>query len=120
MWEEDIDYRKEAGYPSDGIENIEWNRVTADFELETDSLAVDAFPVEHTIGTYWFKLQGKSTNSTVVQSSDTAKFDGLSEFAANVDVLLIICGSMPGGDVPDDGRFANSTHNNILKISAGC
>jgi ribonuclease BN (tRNA processing enzyme) len=103
MWEEDLAYRKEAGYPAEGIENIDWDRVTPGFELETDSMTVEALPVEHSIETYGFKFTEKSTGATVVLSSDTAQFDGLSEFAAGADVLVMTCGITPVGDVPDDG-----------------
>ena len=103
VWEEDLEYRKEAGYPAEGIENIEWDRVTPEFELDTDSMAVEALPVEHSIETYGFKFTDKSTGATVVLSSDTAKFDELAEFAAGADVLVMTCGITPVGEVPDDG-----------------
>jgi ribonuclease BN (tRNA processing enzyme) len=103
IWEEDLAYRKEAGYPAEGIENIAWDRVTPEFELDTDAMAVEALPVEHSIETYGFKFTEKSTGATVVLSSDTAKFDGLAEFAADADVLVMTCGITPVGDVPDDG-----------------
>ena len=103
LWEEDIEYRKEAGYSAEGIENISTTRVAEDFELETADVEIEAFPVEHSIETYGFKFTDKETGATTVLSSDTAKFDGLADFAADADVLVMTCGIVPVGETPDDG-----------------
>ena len=103
IWEEDLEYRKEAGYPAEGIEDISWERVTDGFELETESTSVEALPVQHSIETYGYKFVERSTDSTVVLSSDTAKIDRLADFAADADVLVMTCGITPVGDPPEDG-----------------
>lgn len=103
IWAEDIAYRKEAGYPAGGIENIDWERVDDGFARETDSMRVEALPVQHSIETYGYKFTDTATGDTVALSSDTAKFDGLAEFASDADVLVMTCTVTPIGDAPDDG-----------------
>lgn len=103
VWETDLEYRKEAGYPAGGIEDIDWERVTDDFELETEAVRVTALPVKHSIETYGYKFVERATGSTVVLSSDTAKIDRLEDFASDADVLVMTCGITPVGDAPDDG-----------------
>lgn len=103
IWEADLEYRKEAGYPAAGIENIDWEQVTGDFELETDDVQVEALQVEHSIETYGYKFTEKETGATVVLSSDTAKIERLADFAADADVLVMTCGITPIGDIPEEG-----------------
>ncbi|WP_197052436.1 MBL fold metallo-hydrolase [Halobellus rufus] len=103
LWEEDIAYRKEAGYSAEGIESISTTRVAEGFELETDDVRIEALPVEHSIETYGYKFTEKETGNTTVLSSDTAKFDGLADFAADADALVMTCGIVPVGAVPEDG-----------------
>lgn len=56
VYEEDIEYRKAIGYPGDGIDDIEYRRVDADFRLERPGYCVSALPVEHSIETYAFRV----------------------------------------------------------------
>ncbi|WP_144905105.1 MBL fold metallo-hydrolase [Halobellus captivus] len=103
LWEEDIAYRQEAGYPAEGIENIATTRVSEGFELETDEVHIETLPVQHSIETYGYKFTEKSTGATTVLSSDTAKFDGLSDFAAGANALVMTCGIVPVGETPEEG-----------------
>lgn len=102
VYEEDLAYRKEVGYPASGIEDIEFDRVDQEFQLRHDGLTVTALPVEHSIETYAYRFENERGNS-VVFSSDTAKFDRLAEFAAGADLLVHDAHMSPVGTSPDEG-----------------
>jgi len=103
IWERDLAYRKEAGYPAEGIDNISWTPVAEGFETAVDGVRIEALPVEHSIETYGYKFTDLETGATAVLSSDTAKIDRLAAFAADADVLVMTCGITPVGEAPDDG-----------------
>ena len=101
-WERDIRYRQEVGY-DDSIEHIETVPVEAGFAHEAETFSVEALPVRHSIETYGYRFEATATGRTVVCSSDTAKFDGLVDFAAGADCLVMSCGLMPVGEPPETG-----------------
>jgi len=103
LWAEDLAYRQQAGYPAEGIENIDTVRVDESFEAETGGFRVEASPVRHSIETYGYRFVDADTGSTAVFTSDTTRFDGLAAFAADADLLVMSCGITPVGDAPEEG-----------------
>lgn len=101
IYEEDLAYRARVGYPAEAIQNIEWIRVDPSFVMERDDFSVTAFPVEHPIETYAYRIEGG--DGTVVFSGDTGECDGLAEFAAGADVLVHDAHMSPIGEPPVEG-----------------
>lgn len=100
IYEDDLAYRKEVGYPSEGIEDIEWERVNEEFELIREGLTVTALPVEHSIETYAYRFE--TEDGVIVFSGDTKKFDRLADFASGADVLVHDAHLSPVGEPPDE------------------
>lgn len=101
VYEEDLAYRSQAGYPEAGIRNIECVGVDSSFAVDLDGTRVEAFPVDHSIETYGYRIENDA--GTVVFSADTGPCDGLAEFAAGADLLVHDAHMSPVGDPPDDG-----------------
>ncbi|MFB6270621.1 MAG: MBL fold metallo-hydrolase [Halobacterium sp.] len=101
VYDEDIAYREEVGYSTEGIEDIDCVRVDDGFELERGGLTVTAAQVEHSIETYAYRFEHE--DGTVVFSADTQPLDDLAEFAAGADVLVHDAHLAPVGDPPEDG-----------------
>lgn len=101
VYEEDLAYRAQVGYPAEAIRNIEWVRVDPHFTLERDGVAISALPVEHSIETYAYRID--ADDGSVVFTGDTAVTDGLADFATGADVLVHDAHMAPHGAVPTDG-----------------
>lgn len=105
IYREDIEYRKKVGYPDEGIDDIDGRVVDEGFRLRRPGYEVTAFPVDHTIETYAYRVDetgddGDKSGSFVF-SGDTAVVDGLADFAAGADVLVQDCCMAPAGDGPE-------------------
>lgn len=88
LYEEDLEYRSELGYPFEGISGIETRRVTPDATVEGDGWRMTALPVEHSIETYAYRFEETETGSTFVFSADTRKSPELAAFASDADLLV--------------------------------
>jgi len=99
IYGEDIQYRKDVGYPDDGIDDIGCRVVDGDFRLRRSGYEVTALPVDHTIETYAYRVDDAEGGSFVF-SGDTTPVDGLAEFTAGADVLVQDCCMAPAGDGP--------------------
>jgi len=101
IYGEDIRYRKDIGYPGDGIDDVDCRVVDEEFRLRRGGYEVTAFPVDHTIETYAYRLDEAGDGSgSFVFSSDTTVVDGLADFAADADILVQDCCMAPVGDGP--------------------
>lgn len=101
VYEEDLAYRAEVGYPLDAIRDIEWVPVDGSFAVERDGVAITAHPVSHSIETYAYRLE--SDDGAVVFTGDTAPCEGLAAFAAGAGVLVHDAALSPVGEPPDEG-----------------
>lgn len=101
VYEEDLAYRRQVGYPEDGIRNIGWVPVDPSFTLERGDLTVTTVPVEHSIETYAYRFETEA--GCVVFSGDTRRCDRLAEFAAGADVLIHDAHMSPAGEAPTTG-----------------
>lgn len=104
LYEEDLDYRSELGYPPEGISGIETRRMTADATVEGDGWRMTALPVEHSIETYAYRFEETETGSTFVFSADTQRIPELAAFASDADLLVQdACVAPPADDPNPDG-----------------
>jgi ribonuclease BN (tRNA processing enzyme) len=94
IYAEDIEYRKNI-YPTDGISNIETERVADGFSRQMDGWEIEALPVEHSIETYAYRFEEHETGTSFVFSGDTRKISSLAEFAGHADVLVQDCNTAP-------------------------
>lgn len=101
VYDDDIAYREEVGYSTEGIDDIDCVPVDDGFELERAGLTVTATQVSHSIETYAYRFE--HGDGTVVFSGDTRPIDDLAEFAAGADVLVHDAHLAPVGDPPEDG-----------------
>jgi ribonuclease BN (tRNA processing enzyme) len=101
VYEDDLAYRSQVGYPVEGIENIEWVRVDPSFSMDREDFRVDALPVDHSIETYAYRIEGD--DGAVVFSADTGKCDRLVDFADGADLLVHDAHMSPVGDPPEEG-----------------
>lgn len=88
LYEADIEYRQWFGHPADGIEAIDVVRADADLAVETETWSATARPVEHSIETYAYRFEDRTTGQTCVVSGDTRRIEALADFADGADLLV--------------------------------
>jgi len=103
IYAEDIAYRRQLGYPADGITDIGFERVDATFETRVGSCQVTALPVQHSIPTFAYRFE-TDDGDTIVFSGDTGHISEMVSFSADADVLVHDAGIGPvRADVPTEG-----------------
>lgn len=103
IYQEDLHYRDNVNSPGDLIWNLDPTAVSDGTEIETDSFTIRSLAVSHSIETYGFYIEEKSTGRSLVFSGDTQKIDALGPFARHADVLIMDCCLGPTSDsLPDD------------------
>jgi ribonuclease BN (tRNA processing enzyme) len=105
IYDEDIDYRQSIGYPTDGIDDIECHELTPSDTIQTDDITVSLRAVDHSIRTYAYRFDSQRTGESVVFTGDTAYDPGLSDFAADADMLIHDCCMAPPADEPPERAF---------------
>lgn len=104
IYEEDLEYRKEIAGSGSGIEDISLTTVDGGVVVDDDDFHVTAQRVDHSIETYAYRFEEKSSGRSVVFSGDSRKIPELAEFATGADVLVQDAGLAPvDDDHPDDG-----------------
>lgn len=88
LYEEDLEYRTQVGYSTDGIEDIAVSLSEKGVVTETANWRVTAFPVKHSIETYAYRFEELETGKSLVFSGDTRAFSEFSTFADGADVLI--------------------------------
>jgi ribonuclease BN (tRNA processing enzyme) len=88
VYEEDLEYRSQLDYSSEGIYGIDVFETTNELIVETPEWVAQAQAVDHSIETYAYRFEERSTDTSVVFSGDTAFTPDLVEFASKADVLI--------------------------------
>ena len=101
IYEEDLAYRAQVGYPLEAIQDIEWVPVDSGFTLNGPGYQVTALPVEHSIETYAYRID--HDGASVVFSADTRPCTRLAEFAEGADLLVHDAHMSPFGEPPEEG-----------------
>jgi ribonuclease BN (tRNA processing enzyme) len=103
IYAEDIAYRRELGYPADGITDIGVKRIDAEFETRIRSCRVRALPVQHSIPTFAYRFETDEGHS-IVFSGDTGHIPEMVSFSQDADVLVHDTGVGPvRTDIPTEG-----------------
>lgn len=103
IYEEDIEYREEVGYPSNGIWDMETDSIDDGAVVETDRWRVEAREVDHSIETYSYRITDTKTGGAAVLSGDTSMCDEIVEIANGADLLVQDCCIAPVlNDPPTD------------------
>lgn len=103
IYEEDITYREDVGYPTSGIWDIDTSSITHGATVETDQWRVEARAVDHSIETYGYRITDRETGREVAFSGDTRKCDSVVSLAKGSDVLIQDCCIAPvADDLPTD------------------
>ncbi|ELY62194.1 MBL fold metallo-hydrolase [Natronolimnohabitans innermongolicus] len=100
IYEEDIEYREEVGYPSNGIWDVETDPVDDGSVIETSRWRVEAREVDHSIEAYAYRITDTQTGREVVLSGDTSMCDEIVEIADGADLLVQDCCIAPVADDP--------------------
>lgn len=101
IYDEDLAYRAQVGYPLEAIEDIEWVPVDSGFSLEQSGYEVTALRVEHSIETYAYRIDHEG--ASVVFSADTSPCERLADFAEGADLLVHDAHMSPFGEPPEEG-----------------
>lgn len=88
IYEQDIGYREDVGYPSSGIWDIDTAPVNHGSVVETDQWRVEAGAVDHSIETYGYRITDSETGRQLVLSGDTRYCDSIVSLAAGADLLV--------------------------------
>ncbi|WP_436343643.1 MBL fold metallo-hydrolase [Natronorubrum sp. FCH18a] len=91
IYEEDIEYREDVGYPTSGIWDIETSPINHGSVVETDRWRVEARAVDHSIETYGYRITDEETGHEIAFSGDTRKCDSVISLAEGADVLVQDC-----------------------------
>ena len=114
IYDEDIAYRQNLGYPLDGIKDIECNEVRPGDSICLDTVDVSVCEVDHSIKTYAYRFDDVRTGESIVFTGDTDYLPSLDDFAAGADVLIHDCCMAPPKPEQTGGEFVWEEFTNPL------
>lgn len=88
IYEEDIGYREDVGYPTSGIWDIDTSPVNHGSVVEADRWRVEAYAVDHSIETYGYQITDEDTGRKLALSGDTRRCDSAVSLADGADLLV--------------------------------